>query len=109
MARTSDWDFTDLDDAVIICRTLGHAWDENPNAEIDTDFSQEFLIALRCTRCPTERFDFVGATGKLFHRYYRYPESYHTHRIPREAFRGEMVGRSLLIHNYRKRKMKKAS
>lgn len=109
MARTSDWDFKDIDDGIIICRTLGHSWDENPNAEIESAFSGSFVLALRCTRCTTERFDFAGVTGKLIYRYYRYPDGYHTHRIPRDAFRGEMIHRSLLVHNYRRRKLKKAS
>jgi hypothetical protein len=98
----------DLTNEFVICRTIGHSWDENPNAEVDTMFPTEFLFALRCVRCTTERFDFSNVTGQLIQRYYRYPEKYHTVKTTREVFRAEMLSRSLLVHFYKKRRARKS-
>lgn len=98
----------ELSDQIVICRTLGHSWDENPNAELDTMFPSEWVFALRCTRCTTERFDFTNVSGDLIQRYYRYPDKYKTHKTPRNEFRAEMIRRSLLIHQYKKRRRRSA-
>jgi hypothetical protein len=98
---------TDLQDEYVVCRTVGHAWDDNPGAQLNGDMWKAATagMALRCTRCFTERFDYIGKDMKVFGRYYRYPEHYTT--IPGEGtrpnLRGEMFRRSLLIRRKRAR------
>jgi hypothetical protein len=90
----------ELTDKFLTCRALGHAWDDNPTAEVDGTLfkSSHGALALRCTRCRTERFDYLDNTMQVFQRYYRYPKRYTT--IPgytRPDVRAEMLSRSLLI------------
>jgi hypothetical protein len=95
---------TELSDNFVVCRTIGHSWDDNPNAEVNSDLWRQSVgaLALRCVRCSTERFDYVGKDMTVFGRYYRYPDRYRT--IPgqgtRPNLRGEMLRRSLLIRSY---------
>lgn len=94
----------DLSDEFITCRTLGHAWDDNPTATVDSDLwrSSVGVMSLLCWRCHTERFDYIGNDMKVAKRYYRYPPRYRT--IPgqgsRPNLRGECLKRSLLIRTY---------
>jgi hypothetical protein len=91
----------ELRDEYVLCRTLGHSWDDNPTAELDGALWKTSTagMALRCTRCGTERFDYINAELKVYARYYRYPLHYTT--IPGEGtrpnLRGELLRRSLLI------------
>ena len=59
-------------------------------------------LFLRCTRCHTERFDYLDGSFAVSYRYYRYPEKYRT--VPRAAtrvnLRGEMFRRSLLLRKH---------
>jgi DNA-binding transcriptional regulator YbjK len=92
---------TDLIDEYVTCRALGHAWDENPTGEVNSELYRAAFstLFLRCTRCHTERFDYLAADMTLFQRYYRYPQQYVT--VPGTAklpvLRAEMLRRSLLI------------
>jgi hypothetical protein len=98
----------ELLDEYVVCRTLGHAWDELP----DADFSPELFrtsagaLALRCQRCHTLRYDYIGKAMDVVSRRYVYPNRYTT--IPGEGtrpnLRGELFRRSLLIHRYRDRR-----
>lgn len=96
---------SDLRDEYVLCRALGHSWDEYPGAEFSPSMWRASIggaLALRCTRCTAVRFDYIGADMKVFHRHYQYPEHYTT--IPGEGtrpnLRGEMLKRSLLIRTY---------
>jgi hypothetical protein len=99
---------TSLQNEFVVCRTLGHSWDDNPNGEVDSDLFKAAtgVLLLRCTRCTTERFDYIGNDMQVFQRYYRYPLDYKT--IPgeatRPAMRSELFRRSLLIKSARKRR-----
>lgn len=99
-------DIQDLQDAYVICRAIGHAWDDNPTAQVDSDLyrASRGVLALRCTRCTTERFDYVNQLFEVATRYYRYPDQYRS--IPgqgsRPNLRGELLRRSLLIRSARR-------
>lgn len=67
-----------ITDTHLVCRTVGHSWDDNPAGEIKTIFS--WYIALRCTRCTTERFDFLNNAGEVMRRQYRYADGYRRSR-----------------------------
>lgn len=94
----------ELQNEYLLCRTLGHSWDDNPTAEIDGEWYRSSVgcLALRCVRCGTERYDYIGKDMQVAYRYYRYPVRYTT--IPgqgtRPRLRGEMLKRSLLIRAY---------
>jgi hypothetical protein len=94
---------TELEDAYVMCRALGHSWDDNPIGEVDSALfrASRGAIVLRCTRCATERFDYLANDMSVFARYYRYPTRYKS--IPgqgtRPNLRGELLRRSLLIRD----------
>lgn len=102
-------DAHELSDEFLVCRTLGHAWDDNPHAEVDSELfkASRGVLALRCTRCYTERFDYLDAQMGVFQRYYRYPDRYRglsgDDRLA-PSLRAEMFGRSLLIRKAAKRR-----
>lgn len=66
----------ELTDAMVMCRTVGHAWDEwTPKDRPSTRGGWPFT--LRCTRCTTERWDVIATrTGELIQRRYLYPDGY---------------------------------
>jgi hypothetical protein len=107
-------EISDLQDTYVICRTIGHSWDDNPTAEVNSDLfrAAQACLALRCTRCTTERFDYIGNDMKVFQRYYRYPEQYTTissfGEPMRPKMRAEMINRSLLVRRRTKAKVKVA-
>lgn len=98
-------DITELRDEFVLCRGLGHSWDDNPTGEVDSTLFRSSIgaLALRCVRCGTERFDYVNDEFRVWQRYYRYPDKYRT--VPghgtRPNLRGEMYRRSLLIRRLR--------
>ena len=98
---TASQTVTDLLDDYVVCRTIGHAWDEHPSPEVDSDLFREARagLFLRCTRCHTERFDYLAADMSVGTRYYRYPEKYRglEKGTTRPLLRGEMFRRSLLL------------
>jgi hypothetical protein len=94
----------ELTDKFLMCRMLGHSWDDNPNGEVDSEYFRHSkgALALRCTRCRTERYDYLDNSMQVFQRYYKYPKRYTT--IPgytRPDVRAEMLSRSLLIRGRR--------
>ena len=95
----------DLRDEYVLCRTLGHAWDDHPSPEIDSVLWKHAKAALflRCTRCTTERFDYISNGFDVEHRYYRYPKHYKgvVGEGSRPNLRGEMFRRSLLLRKHR--------
>jgi len=98
----------ELRDEFVVCRGVGHSWDDNPTADVDSELfrTASGALALRCVRCGTERFDYIGNDMTVFRRYYRYPELYRS--IPGEGsrpnLRAEMLRRSLLIRSARRRR-----
>jgi hypothetical protein len=93
----------DLTNEYLLCRALGHAWDENPSAEVPMTpiaMAATAVLCLRCIRCTTERWDFLNAAMEVFSRRYLYPSTYRRLRAEqrrRPVLRAEMFGRSLLI------------
>lgn len=68
-------DLSELRDNYVWCRTYGHSWDEfHPENRNPTTFKH--YMALRCTRCTTQRFDYEGVLGEIIDREYKYPEGY---------------------------------
>lgn len=92
---------SEAQDAVITCRTIGHSWDENPSPEVTSYYNRQWLMALRCVRCLTERYDWMNQAGEIIGRWYKYPVYYRTLKAKRMEFRAEMVSRSLLVQRYR--------
>jgi hypothetical protein len=104
MALMERLDITDIADEYVVCRGIGHAWENNPSATVDSDLFRiaTAVLTLRCTRCTTERFDYIGKDLRVWNRFYRYPPRYTTIRGQgnRPNLRGEMIRRSLLIRRY---------
>lgn len=104
IAATELMTIEELSDTYLLCRSLGHAWDELPNPEFSPTMFRlhQHAIGLRCIRCLTERYDYIGQDMKVALRHYKYPAHYRT--IPgqstRPNVRGEMLRRSLLIRTY---------
>jgi hypothetical protein len=95
-------DVADLRDEYVICRTIGHRWDDHPSPELDSQMwaMSAAALALRCSRCTTERFDFYLADLTVYHRYYRYPPGYRTTRgsnVSRVAMREVLYERDILL------------
>jgi hypothetical protein len=58
----------------VMCRTLGHAWEEVP-AERPAPYGDPWW--LRCVRCTMLRMDYVTrSTGELLGRRYEAPDGY---------------------------------
>jgi hypothetical protein len=99
----------DLSDKFLLCRTLGHSWDDNPNPQfLAPDKSYVGAIKLRCTRCRTERYDYIDKRMEVWKRFYRYPKGYGQLKpgYKKPQLRAELFNRSLLVQrlaNNRKR------
>lgn len=97
-------DIQELKDSYVICRALGHSWEDNPTGQISPTRALGCVgvILLRCTRCTTERNDYIGSDLRVADREYVYPPLYTS--IPgqgtRPNLRGELLRRSLLIRSY---------
>lgn len=91
----------ELQDEYLICRTVGHSWDDNISGQVDGALARSAaaVLALRCVRCNTERFDYVDIDMLVFARYYRYPPRYRLARGQgkKPSLRGELLRRSVLI------------
>ena len=91
----------ELADAYVECKTIGHSWDNNPTGVVDSALFRSSIacMMLRCTRCTTERYDYIAKDFTVWKRYYRYPKKYTT--VPKQAtrlvLRAEMFHRDLLI------------
>lgn len=97
-------EISELRDEYVICRTIGHSWDDNISGDVDGPLARSAaaVLALRCVRCNSERFDYIDSEMSVFQRYYRYPPQYAS--IPgqgtRPNLRGELLRRSVLIRRY---------
>ena len=68
-----------IDQAMLRCRTYGHAWDEfYPDNLGEPMFG--WRLSLRCTRCTAERHDTIDNTGGVGGRRYIYPDGYQMQR-----------------------------
>jgi hypothetical protein len=99
-------EITELRDEIVLCRTLGHSWDDNPNGAVNKLMFQgsKGVLTLRCTRCTTERVDYISEDDRVGSRSYAYPSGYKS--VPgqgtRPNLRGEMFRRGLLIKAYQR-------
>jgi hypothetical protein len=66
--------------AIIRCRTIGHAWDAQPSP---TDLpvglipaGEQTILYLICNSCECERFDLVDEIGFVIRRRYRHSIGY---------------------------------
>lgn len=90
----------DLLDVYVICRTYGHSWDDDNNAEYETIFN--WTVALRCERCGTRKIEAMNQVGDVIYRRYQYPERYKVsanrqgERVSRSAMRVELMRRRVL-------------
>jgi hypothetical protein len=88
-------DIRELEDNYVICRTLGHAWDDFPNGEVRSELfrAARGTLVLRCARCLMERYDYIANDMTVFQRYYRIPRGYNTivGQGKRPNLRGELL------------------
>jgi hypothetical protein len=96
----------ELRDAFLECRAVKHAWERHPNPEYNLELfrTSAGVMALRCTRCLAERYDYINKAMELDTRTYKYPHGYTTipgYKLP--AVRAELFKRSLLVESYRRR------
>ena len=80
------------------CREMGHSW--RPWVARWDDEHNSFQRALKCSRCQTERWEYIGRTGAKLGCYYKYPDGYQCDlgRIVgegRDALRLEIMTREL--------------
>lgn len=90
----------DLADDMLLCRTVGHAWDPALPDRRRPKFGD--LMAWLCIRCKTERHDIVSwVDGSLISRAYHHPDGYAlAERYRRQDFRATVLRRR---HPRRKR------
>lgn len=76
------------------CRDLGHIWDESPFLRAKRKVSV-FERLLRCTRCGTEKIEWLTWEGRVTSRHYNYPDGYRVAQDLRVIqFRGERLRRA---------------
>lgn len=101
-------EISELRSEFLLCRTFGHSWDQIPDAEFNLDWwiISTGVIALRCTRCTCERYDYIGNDMAVAYRHYKYPDRYNTitGEGTRPNMRGEMFRRKLIVQPYTKRR-----
>lgn len=98
----------DLADEYLKCRVLNHEWDANPEPNYSPALwaSSAGALAIRCERCKTERYDYIGKDMGLAARRYKYPKGYaRLSRIDgaRPVLRRELFRRSLVVQSYKRR------
>lgn len=82
------------------CRDVGHNW--RPWVARWDDEHNCYERALRCTRCRTERWESIGASGSKLGSHYKYPEGYTAQGIGRivgegrDALRLESLTRQIV-------------
>jgi hypothetical protein len=64
-----------IDEAMLRCRTYGHAWDEFYPDNLGVPMFG-WRLSLRCVRCTAERHDTIDHIGQVGARRYIYPEDY---------------------------------
>lgn len=96
----------DLDFKMVMCKTIGHSWDEFIPLAMKRS-QMGYRLSLLCVRCTTERHDIISiVNGSLIQREYRYPENYRLAiKYTRDEFRKVLVERMRL----RDRKARRSS
>lgn len=100
-------DVSELLDIYVICRTVGHSWDDDPTGEWNTIFG--WTMQLRCTRCTTQKLEAINNLGEVMARHYRYPNGYRVvrdrpgDRLHRHDFRAELMRRRIIARRVTKR------
>ena len=95
-----------LTNEYLTCRSLRHAWEENPHGELDTPMTRgAFAVKmLRCIRCGTEGYDLLGPDlARIAPRRYIYPAGYktiHLEDASAPTLNGELLRRSLLVRRF---------
>lgn len=107
MARTVDYtDLEDLADNILICRAMWqHPWSKNPTPRPPRGpvaLMASYIIAVRCTRCRRERYEYLDSKGvRLGKPYYRDPKGYpKMRRTDGDHLRAELIRRSLWVTAY---------
>jgi hypothetical protein len=93
-------DLSELDDTLLQCRELGHAWEWNHDHRVVREGRRVVAIdrTVICLRCKTLRFETLSlSTGERSHTKYDYAEGYLSTqgegRVLRADVRQEMLGR----------------
>lgn len=77
-----------LTDDFVLCRTIGHSWDDVTGLVDRERVTGAWSLSLRCIRCTTERHDLVNYQGEVVERRYIYAEGYT--RLKERVFRDEL-------------------
>lgn len=92
-------DLSEVTEASLICRDLGHAWQWNTDLGVVRERKRVVAVIrdLVCTRCACTRNETVAVrTGVRTRTRYTYPDHYRTHqqgRILADDVRAEWLGR----------------
>lgn len=76
----------EIADAAIICRALGHGWDEGTSIESALR-GPGIKQSYRCVRCLSERHDAISRNGELEQRRYIYLAGYKIAKLYRPELR----------------------
>lgn len=74
------------EDSHLVCRTLGHKFDENTSTVKRS--GGKFLWSMGCSRCGTSRTKILSSSGRILGSGYKYPKGYTTPGIGRLDARG---------------------
>ena len=71
------------------CKTWGHAWDEFDTTRTPKE-RYTYRMTLRCSRCYTERFDYLDTDASVMRRTYFYSNGYRDAKGSEKPTRSEM-------------------
>jgi hypothetical protein len=64
----------DLPAAFLACRDIGHAW--RPLTASFEGEARQYRRVLRCSRCKTDRVQYLNVRGHVESTHYEYPDGY---------------------------------
>lgn len=90
-----------LSDKILACRELGHYW--RPFAVEYDAKAKSYERTLRCSRCRTQRHQFLSREGHVLSNRYTYSEGYLATDVEkwgasRDVFRLEAITRAVTEH-----------
>jgi hypothetical protein len=104
----------EVDNVHLKDRLLRHSWDDHPDPHWSPFLFRTATgaLALRCTRCGKERYDYFGKGMELTSRRYITPTDYP--RMSREdsrpfSLRAELLSRSFLVQRYQQRSRRRTA